>query len=185
MDSRYRRSLRAIVILAVGLAFATLAMPQRRAAADESQSFSLSSPAFANDAKIPLEFTCSGANQSPPLRWRDAPARTRSYVLIVRDPDARSGNFIHWVMFDIPAATRELKPGIDRSDPAAQGTNGFGRIGYDGPCPPPGRAHHYVFELTALDSTLDLRRGASAAQVESAAAAHRLATTELTAEFAR
>lgn len=182
---RYFRRLQLMSIFLIGLCLVIFAMPKRRAAADESQGFSVSSPAFGNNRQIPREFTCSGDNQSPALTWRDAPAKTRSYVLIVRDPDAPSGEFIHWIIFDIPAGTHELKSGIGRSDPPSQGTNSFGRIGYDGPCPPPGRTHHYKFDLMALDSTLDLSRGASADQVESEASAHRLATTELTGKFVR
>ncbi len=184
MDALYR-ILQVILVFGTGFCLVTIGMPERRAQAGESQGFSIGSPAFANNAKIPLEFTCSGDNQSPPLTWRDAPAKTQSYVLIVRDPDAPGGEFIHWVVFDIPGGTHELRPGIGRGGPPSQGTNSFGRIGYDGPCPPPGPVHHYKFDLMALDSTLDLSRGASADEVESKASAHRLATMELTGEFAR
>ncbi|HTW87055.1 MAG TPA: YbhB/YbcL family Raf kinase inhibitor-like protein [Candidatus Binataceae bacterium] len=186
MSLAHRRILQAIVIFGMGIFVATgNAILQGSPQAAESQGFTITSPAFANDAKIPSTFTCSGDNQSPPLTWRDAPARTRSYLLILRDPDAPSGEFIHWVAFDIPGSTHKLEQGISRSGPPPQGTNGFGRIGYDGPCPPPGRVHHYKFELTALDATLNLRPGASAKEVESKAFAHRLATTELSGEFAR
>jgi Raf kinase inhibitor-like YbhB/YbcL family protein len=186
MDSAYRRILQVIVIFGMNFCVVvTSGMLERCAEAGESQGFSISSPAFANYAKIPLKFTCSGDNQSPPLAWRNPPAKTRSYLLIMRDPDAPRGDFIHWVVFDIPGSTRDLEPGISRSSPPAQGTNSFGRIGYDGPCPPPGPVHHYKFDLMALDSALDLSRGASADEVESKASAHRLATTVLTGEFAR
>jgi Raf kinase inhibitor-like YbhB/YbcL family protein len=185
MHSINRRISQLVVIFCAGLCLASIATGGRRAQAGEVQEFTISSLAFANNEQIPLKFTCSGTNQSPPLAWRYMPPKTRSLVLIVRDPDAPSGEFIHWVVFDIPRDTDELKSGIGRSDPPAQGVNGFGRIGYDGPCPPPGRVHHYKFDLMALDATLDLKRGASAAEVEAKAAAHRLATAELTGEFAR
>jgi Raf kinase inhibitor-like YbhB/YbcL family protein len=186
MNSAYGRILQALVIFGTGIWLVTgNGMLECCAEAGESQGFSITSPAFANDAKIPLKFSCGGDNQSPPLTWRNAPAKTRSYLLIMRDPDAPGGEFVHWVTFDIPGSTHNLEPGISRSGPPAQGTNSFGRIGYDGPCPPPGPLHHYKFDLMALDSTLDLRRGASANEVERKASAHRLATTELTGEFAR
>jgi Raf kinase inhibitor-like YbhB/YbcL family protein len=185
MNSLYRRILQLSLIFMMACCLATVGMLDRRAAAGESREFSINSPAFANNEKIPSSYTCSGDNQSPPLSWRDAPAKTRSYAIIVRDPDAPGGDFIHWVVFDIPGDTHELKPGIGRSEAPPQGTNSFGRIGYDGPCPPPGRMHHYKFNLMALDSTLDLSRGATADEVESKAYAHRLASTELTGLFAR
>lgn len=186
MNSAHRRILQTIVIFGMSICVvARSGMFEGCAEAAESQGFTITSPAFANDAKIPLKFTCSGDNQSPPLMWRNAPPKTRSYLLILRDPDAPGGEFIHWVAFDIPGSTHNLEPGISRSGPPAQGTNSFGRIGYDGPCPPPGRVHHYKFDLTALDAPLDLTRGASADEVGSEALAHRLATTELIGEFAR
>jgi len=151
----------------------------------DAAGFSLSSPAFADNGNIPLLYSCSGKNQSPPLAWRDAPAKTRTFALIMHDPDAPNGDFIHWVVFDLPADARELTAGTGRGEPPVQGTNSFGRIGYDGPCPPPGPAHHYDFQLIALDAKLGLGHGATAAEVESRAAVHRLGTAELTGLFAR
>ncbi len=172
------------LILRCGLCLSVIAMASQAYPA-ETAHFSLSSTAFADNAKIPAQYSCSGENQSPPLLWHNPPANTRSFVLIVDDPDAPAGDFIHWVVFDIPADTHSLRPGIDRRDPPPQGTNSFGRVGYDGPCPPPGPAHHYHFHLSALDSMLGLNPGASAAEVQSQVAVHRIATTELVGVFAR
>jgi Raf kinase inhibitor-like YbhB/YbcL family protein len=149
-----------------------------------SQPFALSSSAFAAQAAIPARFTCDGADVSPPLAWVGAPPGTQSIVLVVRDPDAR--NFVHWIAYEIPAAqTGSLPEAIARSAPSPkQGRNDFGRDGYGGPCPPSG-THHYVFRLSALDRTLGLRAGKTAAEVEAAMAGHILATTELTGTYKR
>jgi Raf kinase inhibitor-like YbhB/YbcL family protein len=173
------------LFLRCGLCLTGIAIVSQAAYPAETAHFSLSSPAFADNTKIPAQYSCSGENQSPPLLWHNPPANTRSFVLIVDDPDAPAGDFIHWVVFDIPADARSLRPGVDRKDPPPQGTNSFGRVGYDGPCPPPGPAHHYHFQLIALDSKLGLNLGASAAEVQSQAAAHRIGTTELVGLFAR
>ena len=104
------------------------------------------------------------------------------------DPDAPGGTFIHWVLYDIPAVTRELPVGVPKqgqlSDNSRQGKNDFGKIGYGGPCPP-GGTHHYVFSLYALDTTLGLPAGASRSQVESAMKGHVLARGELTGLYSR
>src|SRR5262245_37719100 len=153
-------------------------------AAVSSPPFTLESPAFAAGAAIPSRFTCDGSNASPPLAWRGAPSGTASFVLIVRDPDAR--NFTHWVAYEIPGATSgSLPEAIARSVPSPkQGRNDFGKDGYGGPCPPSG-THHYVFRLAALDRTLGLDDGKTASAVETAMAGHVLATAELIGTYAR
>ena len=114
--------------------------------------FTLTSSAFAEGATIPARHTCDGENIAPPLRW-DGPAGAQSFVLIVDDPDAPSGTFTHWVLYDIPGAQRELPPGL--ANVGALGTpgmNDFAKVGYGGPCPPRGHGpHRYVFTLYALD----------------------------------
>jgi Raf kinase inhibitor-like YbhB/YbcL family protein len=107
----------------------------------------LTSPAFAAGGTIPVRFTCDGANVSPPLRWTQPPAGTRSFSLTVIDPDAPSGHFVHWTASRIPASSRGLRSG-ERAP--AEGANDAGGRGWTGPCPPPGPAHHYVFTLTAV-----------------------------------
>ena len=149
----------------------------------------LSSSAFANGATIPAAYTCVGANESPPLEWTGLPPPAVTVALIVEDPDAPSGTFVHWVLYDFPvdAATHRGKLGENGTPPpnARQGTNGFGDSKYGGPCPPPGAPHHYHFKLYALDTKLGLPPGTSADQVEAAMRTHVLATAELIGSFGR
>ena len=124
------------------------------AAVEEKPPMAISSTAFGPDEPIPVEFTCDGADRSPPLRWSDPPDGTRSFALIVEDPDAPGGTFRHWGVYDLPGDLRELP--ADAGSPQAaqfpQARNDFGRPGYGGPCPPRGHgAHRYLFRLLALD----------------------------------
>jgi Raf kinase inhibitor-like YbhB/YbcL family protein len=138
--------------------------------------------------KFPKQYTCDGSDTSPQLSWPSPPAGTKSFALIMTDPDAPGGTFVHWVLYDIPAATRELPAGIPKqgqlSDGSHQGSNDFGRTGYGGPCPPRG-THHYVFSLYAVDTTLGLPPGASRSQVEASIKGHILAHGELIATYSR
>ena len=138
--------------------------------------FAVSSPAFSNGAEIPRRHTCDGENRSPVLVWRDTPTGTRSFVLIVDDPDAPSGTFTHWVLFDIPAGLTELSEAA--TSVGRSGRNDFGKDGYGGPCPPKGHGpHRYFFKLSALDvETLELLDGTSRSRVEAAMKGHTLAT---------
>jgi hypothetical protein len=152
--------------------------------------FVLSSPAFADGQTIPAKYTCDGENVSPPLQWSGAPAATQSFVLIVEDPDAPSGVFRHWAVYNIPPERTELPEGIGQSAPAGplpQGVNDFGHSRYDGPCPPPGHGtHHYHFRLAALDvPRLVLPPSAKVAEIWRAATPHILATAELVGTYAR
>ncbi len=143
----------------------------------------LSSPAFAAQADIPVVYTCEGDNQRPPLAWSDPPAGTRSFALIVDDPDAPDPAapkivWVHWVVYDLPATTRELSSEAELPAGVQEGFNDWKQIGWSGPCPPKGR-HRYVFKLYALDTTLpDLRRPTKA-DLERAMTGHILARAEL------
>jgi Raf kinase inhibitor-like YbhB/YbcL family protein len=123
----------------------------------------LTSTAFQEGAPIPKEHTADGRNASPPLKWPDPPGGTKSLALICEDPDAPRGTFTHWVIFNLPAESRELSAGVPQEatlpNGTAQGTNGFGKAGYGGPSPPPGKPHRYFFKLYALDRRLDLQPG--------------------------
>ena len=149
----------------------------------------ITSAAFQDGETIPTRYTCSGQDISPALNWSGVPEGTQSFVLIVDDPDAPGGTFNHWVIFNIPADTIELGEAIptssELSSGALQGRNSFGRIGYDGPCPPPGTPHHYHFVLYALDRTLDLSAGASKAQVLNVMQGQILAQVELIGIYQR
>lgn len=148
----------------------------------------LTSPAFADGELIPPAYTCDGKNVSAPLLWRDVPDGTRSFVLIVDDPDAPGGLFLHWLLYDLPAGTSTLPEGIgaegDHAGGGRQGKNGFGRIGYGGPCPP-GGIHRYYFRLHALDTLLEIPSGASREPVENAMRPHVLASAELIGRYRR
>ena len=137
--------------------------------------FTLTITAFADGSPIPAKFTCEGANVSPELRWNDAPADTRSYALIVDDPDAPVGTFTHWVLFDVPADRSSLAEGASAIGVA--GKNDFGRASYGGPCPPRGHGpHRYTFTLYALDiASLKLKAGAGRREMEAALRGHILA----------
>ncbi len=149
----------------------------------------LTSPHFDDGADVPVRFTCDGPNLSPALKWATPPEATQSFTLIVDDPDAPDQTWVHWLLYDVPATQRELPEDIpprgSLPSGAHQGRNDFGKIGYGGPCPPPGPAHRYRFTLYALDKRLDLRAGATRAQLERSMAGHILARAELTAQYVR
>lgn len=151
--------------------------------------FSISSGDFQNGGEIPKKFTCDGADSSPELSWTDVPAGTRSLALIADDPDAPGGTFTHWVLFNLPAETRQLSENLNKVDElpngAGQGRNGFRKIGYGGPCPPPGKPHRYFFKLYALDSKLELKPGASKEELENAIRGHTLGRAEIMGKYGR
>ena len=148
----------------------------------------ITSPAFTPDGNIPSKHTCDAGmqNPSPALEWKDAPAGTKSFVLIMHDPDAPlAGGFTHWVLFDIPATTTSLPEGFQAGSVGVSGNSGFRRAGYGGPCPPSG-VHHYHFMLSALDvPTLGLQAGATKADVEKAMEGHVVGKTELVGLYQR
>ncbi|HXF69207.1 MAG TPA: YbhB/YbcL family Raf kinase inhibitor-like protein [Thermoflexus sp.] len=149
----------------------------------------LRSPAFAEGEIIPREYTCDGADRSPPLRWDPPPPGTRSLVLIMDDPDAPGGRFIHWVLYEIPPQRTELPEGlpVEPNIPGIglQGYNDFGRIGYGGPCPPAGPAHRYRFTLYALQIILGFPPEARPSEVEAMLPGHILAIGRLTGRYGR
>lgn len=152
-------------------------------------SLQISSSAFSAGETIPKKFTCDGPDISPKLAWNEPPANTKSFALIMDDPDAPVGTWVHWVLYDLPPETRELAEGVAKqeqlSSGARQGRNDFGRIGYGGPCPPPGKPHRYFFKLYALDSKFSLKAGATKPQLESAMKGHILGQAELIGKYGR
>lgn len=152
-------------------------------------SFAIKSSAFADGGAIPRTNACDGANLSPALNWKDTPAKTESLALIVDDPDAPGGTWTHWIVWNIPGRATGLPQGVPAAGVldtgARQGKNDFGRIGYGGPCPPPGKPHRYVFNLFALDAKLDLKPGASRRELELAGKRHILAQTKLMGFYKR
>ena len=148
----------------------------------------LTSPAFNEGAMIPDKYTCDGADVSPPLKWGELPAGTKSLALICDDPDAPVGTWVHWVYYDIPADRQGLPEKVAPHDrPAEDGTQGkndFRKIGYGGPCPP-GGTHRYYFKLYALDTTLNESPGATKKQVLKAMGNHIIGQTQLMGKYKR
>jgi Raf kinase inhibitor-like YbhB/YbcL family protein len=146
----------------------------------------VASTAFQDGGPIPDRYTCQGGDVSPPLTWGEPPAGTRSLALIVDDLDT-SGRFTHWVLFNIPADVLGLPESVARPEVAGvlEGKNDFGKTGYGGPCPPPGKVHRYHFAVYALDTSLNLEAGASKGQVLDAMKGHALAEGELIGTYQR
>jgi Raf kinase inhibitor-like YbhB/YbcL family protein len=143
----------------------------------------LTSDAFDDGEPIPQRHACDGEDVSPPLSWSFVPDEARSLALIVHDPDAPSGDFPHWLAWNIDPASGRLEEGAPAP---AEGTNGFGRPGYAGPCPPPGGgAHRYFHRLYALDGELDLEPGAAREQLEDAMEGRVLAEAQLMGTYER
>ena len=131
---------------------------------------SIESQAFPAGGDIPRQYTCDGPDVSPSLRWNEPPTGTKTFALIADDPDAPVGTWVHWVVYDLPAAARALPEGVAKQKDVPggghQGANDFHRLGYGGPCPPPGKPHRYFFKLYALNAMLGLEPGATKAEVE-------------------
>jgi Raf kinase inhibitor-like YbhB/YbcL family protein len=142
----------------------------------------ITSSAFQEGANIPSKFTCDGADTSPPLQIADIPSEAKSLALIVEDPDAPSGLFTHWTVWNIPPQTSAVEEG---SVPKGlQGTNDFGKSGYGGPCPPSG-THRYYFKIFALDRELDLPPGTKRSQLDAAMKGHVVAQGEIMGRYSR
>jgi Raf kinase inhibitor-like YbhB/YbcL family protein len=155
--------------------------------------FTLQSDAFPSEDPVPERYTCDGENLSPPLAWNGPPEGTRSLALLMDDPDAPRGAFVHWVLFNLPPTPAFLPPGLDvekvygtEGSVPVEGVNDFGYLGYGGPCPPPGHGvHHYHLRLYALNAPLDLGTGATRRQVNDAMAGHVLGEADLVGTYER
>jgi Raf kinase inhibitor-like YbhB/YbcL family protein len=179
-----------LLVFGVSQSLNALAQAPQTAAKQSEKGFHLTSAAFEADAAIPAKFSCTGANVSPALAWTDPPAGTQSFALIVDDPDAPSATpVVHWLIYDIPARQRGLEENTLRKatlpNNVKQGKNTAGKIGYGGPCPDPGKVHHYFFKLYALDYAPDLKPKLKIADVEAALKDHVLAKSELIGRFQR
>lgn len=164
--SRFRRSL--------GLLFFTLLLARAFAGQEGGSGMKIISPEFENNGFIPKQFTCQGGDINPILEIEDIPQEAQSLSLIMDDPDAPMGTWIHWVVFDIPIIKRIEKNTI----PGRQGINDFGRNNYGGPCPPSG-THRYFFKIYALDKKLNLKEGIHKKDLERAMQGHILAQAQL------
>ena len=192
--------IRKVLLLAgltlAGAAIMSIEPSSSQAAGSKKNHLHLESNSFKDGGMIPAKYTCSGANISPELHWKNAPSKTKFFALIVDDPDAPSQTWVHWVIFNIPAKkldlttgdTYELVEGFPRDEKTRegilQGANDFQKIGYDGPCPPNG-THRYYFKLYALDSAVNLPAGISKDQLLKAIAKHTLAWTQIMGLYAK
>ena len=150
--------------------------------------FEIGSDVFAAGEAIPSKFSCDGQDVSPPLTWRGLPEGTQSLALIMEDPDAPAGIWVHWVIYDIPVSLTGLPEGVPGEAELPNGTrngaNSWGRGGYGGPCPPSG-THRYFFKLYALDRALDLAPGATKEGLLAAMQGHILGQAEVMGTYAR
>jgi len=142
----------------------------------------ITSSAFQEGANIPAKFTCDCADTNPPLQIADVPAGAKSLALIIDDPDAPSGLFTHWAVWNIPPQASAIGEGS--TPKGVEGTNDFGKSGYGGPCPPSG-AHRYYFKVLALDRELDLPFGAKRGPLDAAMKGHVLGQGELMGRYSR
>jgi Raf kinase inhibitor-like YbhB/YbcL family protein len=146
------------------------------------------SAAFLMGSTIPADYTCN-RGISPPLEWSAAPAGTQSIAVLCDDPDAPSGDFVHWVLFNLPPDTTQLAPGVPRDatlpNGAIQGVNDYQEVGYNGPCPPRGQKHRYYYKVFALDTNLNLKSSAQKKDLMKAMQGHILAQGQLMGTFQR
>ncbi len=167
--------------------------PPARPTADSKTptAFALTSSALIDGQPIPRKYTADGDGSSPPLAWRNAPAGTKEFALVARDPDAPGGTYIHWVLYGVPPDVDKLPENVPATETlpdlrgAKQGTNSASKVGYTPPSPPPGKVHHYVFTLYALDKESGLPAKATESQLVGAVQGHTLGTAELTGTYQR
>jgi Raf kinase inhibitor-like YbhB/YbcL family protein len=144
----------------------------------------VTSSTFSDGAGIPVDDTCDGADQSPQLTWTAMPDKTKTVALVVDDPDAPSGTFTHWILWNVSGGTRVLGAGGNGGYAGGiSGMNDFGKLGYGGPCPPKGQLHHYHFRVYGLDTTLTLKPTDKRADLDRAMTGHVIAQGELVGTF--
>jgi len=181
------------VLLYSSLAGALLSGPVNTATAEETQeagkavsAFTMTTTAFLDQGSIPLLYTCDDKNLSPEFSWTNPPAHTKSFALVLADPDAPGGIWYHWLLYNIPANSTEILQGMEKLPPGTlSGKNSWGKSVYNGPCPPKGTVHNYVFTLYALDTMLKLPAGADAKTLFAAMKGHVLKTLTQTAVYSR
>jgi len=153
-------------------------------ARESVMSLAITSTAFAHGAAIPEMYTCDGDNVAPPLSFGGVPKGTKALALLMDDPDAPVGDWVHWIVLDMPPSCAGLDEDGEPPAGARQGRNSWGRVGWGGPCPPSGK-HRYFFRLFALDAPTGLPEGATKQQLLTALEGHVLATAELMGTYAR
>jgi Raf kinase inhibitor-like YbhB/YbcL family protein len=159
------------------------------AAASTEGAMQVNSKIISPGGEFPKRHTCDGADLSPDLAWSQVPAGAKSLALILDDPDAPRGTFTHWILFNMPPTLTHLPESLDKNASelavGSQGRNDFGKLGYGGPCPPPGKPHRYFFRLYALDTVLGLKAGAGRDELERAMRGHVVARGELMGRYGR
>ena len=161
---------------------------ENRRQGERTMNMTIESSAFADGQAIPARYTGDGEDVSPPLAWSNLPNGTAELALVMDDPDAPRGTWDHWIVYKIPpdrTGLKEAAAGAGRraDPPLAEGRNSWGKTGYGGPAPPPGKPHHYHFKLYALDAPVDLPAGATKARLESAIKGHVLGKAELVGTY--
>ena len=184
-------SLAALTLLLMGCASPPRPAAQQPASDQpkaEKAEIKLISAAFKEGQPIPRQYTCDGVNVSPPLEWSGVPASAKTIAIIVDDPDAPSGNWVHWVLYNLPAANIGLVENLPAAENLKaggfQGTSDFGKVGYGGPCPPSG-THRYFFKIYALDGELPLKAGATKAELLKAMEGHIMLQGQLMGTYRR
>jgi len=181
VDPRMWRRLLAVLGLLI-LVGCRSQVPPSETTTTRDGGLTLTSPAFGEGQAIPAKYTCDGEDISPPLEWNDPPLGTESFALVMDDPDAGAKTWVHWVLYDLPAETRQLPEDMPPEgrlpSGAAQGQNSWPRIGYGGPCPPSG-THRYFCSLYALDTVLGADAGLTQSELLQAMEGHLLAQTQL------
>ena len=168
------------------LALSCLGVTLPLLAEDAKNAFNVTTSAFLDEGILPVLYTCDGKDISPQLAWANPPDKTKSFAVIASDPMAPKGTFYHWLLFNVPAKTTEIDEGMKTViKGAVLGKNDFGKEQYNGPCPPKGTAHTYIFTVYALDSTLPLKAGAASKEVIAAMQKHIVGQTKLTAVYSR
>jgi hypothetical protein len=183
------RKTRSVLPPLILVALALLLPAEVRGQKATSSKLELKTTSFTAGGSIPRQFTCDASDISPALAWTDPPPGTQTFAIIEDDPDAPSGTFVHWVIYDLPANSRRLPQALSKNgqipDGGRQGTNDFSRTGYSGPCPPPGRPHRYFIRLYALDGKLNLPPGTTRSELDAAMKGHILAQAELMGRYQR
>ena len=151
--------------------------------------FEIKSSDFEHNQAIPKKYSCEGSDVSPPLTWSNPPQGTEGFALIADDPDAPMGTWVHWVLYDLPSGTHELREGVPAQETlpsgGVQGLNDFKKIGYGGPCPPPGKPHRYFFKLYALNGKTNLKPRATKQQLLDAIKGHVLGEAQIVGTYKR
>ena len=181
-----------IAVISIAIAASLLIFPTENASAlagVPAMAFTISSSAFSSGGSIPKKFTCDGPDVSPELAWTEPPAGTKSFSLLADDPDAPVGIWNHWTAWNLSVTLRGLPEAVSKdarlTDGTEQGRNDFGKTGYNGPCPPPGKPHRYYFKLFALDTMLDLKAGSRKKELENAMKGHILGQAEWMGTYGR